>query len=396
VATRLTLPHTALSIPHFPADAGVPAPRRLRTPRRPQTPRRRRAVRLLSMGAVIALPLSLFAAAGSSSAAPTLTVPEAQQQLAALQAKSDAAVEAFDAGQIATTSAQHSAAAAQAKVGVEQKKLAAVQQRAAAFAVSAYTTGGADSLTDLLDGQNPATVLDRAANLNQVARSRTAQLTALDAERTTLAGLQKTAQDRAADVTKRQQALAQSQSTIKALVAKQQAVLNKLQADQRAALLAQQAAAQAAATRASRSAFRVPLAGPSTSNGVQSDVSTGAAPSASGIAGVVLAAAYAQRGKPYVYGGAGPNSFDCSGLVMWAFAHAGVSLPHSAAAQYGYGTHVSRDQLQPGDIVFYDEGGSIEHDGIYVGGGMMIDANHTGGWIDVRPLYGGFVGGTRL
>lgn len=389
MATRLTLPSFALSLSHS-SDSYVSPVASASSP----APRRRRALRLVSMGAAIALPLSLFAAAGSSSAAPTLTIAQAQQQLTALQSKADAAVEAFDAGQIATTAAQHSATAAQVKVGAEQKKLAVVQQRAAAFAVSAYTTGGADSLTGLLDGQNPATVLDRAANLNQVARSRTAQLTALDAERTTLAGLQKTAEDRASDVTKRQRALAQSQTEIKALVAQQQGVLNKLQANQRAALLAQQAAAQAAATRASRSAFRAPLS--LTSSGVESGVSTGAAPAASGIAGTVLAAAYAERGKPYVYGGAGPNSFDCSGLVMWAFAHAGVSLPHSAAAQYGYGTHVSRADLQPGDIVFYDEGGSIEHDGIYVGGGMMIDANHTGGWIDVRPLYNGFVGGTRL
>jgi cell wall-associated NlpC family hydrolase len=276
--------------------------------------------------------------------------------------------------------------AAQTRVAAAQKQLAVVQARAAAFAAEAYTTGGADSLTGLLDGQNPATVLDRAANLNQVARARTAQFTALDAQRTQLAGLQQTANDRMADAAKRQKDLAKAQTQITSLVAAEQAVLSKLQANQRAQLLAQQAAQQAAAARASRSDFRVPL----------SAASSGPVPAASGIAGIVLQAAYAERGKPYVYGGAGPNSFDCSGLVMWAFAHAGVSLPHSAAGQYGYGTHVSESELQPGDIVFYEEGGGIGHDGIYVGNGEMIDANHTGGWVDVRPLYGGFIGGTRL
>jgi len=119
-------------------------------------------------------------------------------------------------------------------------------------------------------------------------------------------------------------------------------------------------------------------------------------PAGSGVAQTVLDAALSQRGKPYAYGAAGPDAYDCSGLVMWAFARAGISLPHSAAAQYGYGTHVPASALQPGDIVFYQEGGGIGHNGIYAGNGMMIDANHSGGWVDVRPLYGGLLGGTRL
>jgi len=116
------------------------------------------------------------------------------------------------------------------------------------------------------------------------------------------------------------------------------------------------------------------------------------------VASTVLAAAYSQRGKPYSYGAAGPDAYDCSGLVLWAFAQAGVSLPHSAADQYGYGTHIAPADLQPGDIVFFDEGGGIGHNGIYVGNGNMIDANHSGGWVDVRSMayYPGLIGGTRI
>jgi cell wall-associated NlpC family hydrolase len=350
----------------------------------PARPRRRRSLRIVVLTTALAVPLTLFTA-GSGSAAPTLTVAQAQAQLAALQARADAAVEAFNAGRIATDEAARKSAVAQSRVDAEQKKLQAAQAKAARFAAAAYTMGGADSLTGLLAGQSPASVLDRAANLNQVARSRQRDMLALAAQRTALAGLQKTAADRAADAADQQKRLAQAKESVQALVTAQQKVLSRLQADQRKALEAQQAAQQASALRASRSGTRVaPLA------------AAGPAPAASGVAGAVLAAAYAQRGKPYVYGGAGPNAFDCSGLVMWAFARAGISLPHSAAAQYGYGRHVSRSELQPGDIVFYNEGGVIGHDGIYVGGGMMIDANHTGGWVDVRPLYSGFAGGTRL
>lgn len=352
------------------------------------SPHPRRIARLLTYGAALALPMSVVAATGSSSAAPTLTVAQAQARLADLQTRADAAVEAFDAGRLASHAAQRRMAVARAQVSAEQTKLVSVQHKAAVFAVSAYTTAGAGSLTGLLDGQNPATVLDRAGALDQIARSRAAQLTALSAERTRLAGVQKQAADRAADLAARERALAREQAKIKALVAQQQQVLDRLQAQQRAQLLAERAQQRAAAAQA---AVRIPLSYRSAAGGA-----SGTPPAAAGIAAAVLQAAYAQRGKPYVYGAAGPGAFDCSGLVMWAFAHAGVSLPHSAAAQYGYGTHVSRAQLQPGDIVFYDEGGTIGHDGIYVGGGMMIDANHTGGWVDVRPLYNGFVGGTRL
>jgi cell wall-associated NlpC family hydrolase len=99
------------------------------------------------------------------------------------------------------------------------------------------------------------------------------------------------------------------------------------------------------------------------------------APVAPGAAGAVEEARR-QLGKPYVYGAAGPDSFDCSGLTMWAWGHAGVSMSHSAAAQYGEFPHVSTDSLQPGDLIFY--GSPIHHVGMYVGGGQMIEASHTG------------------
>ena len=93
-------------------------------------------------------------------------------------------------------------------------------------------------------------------------------------------------------------------------------------------------------------------------------------------AAAAVRAAASQIGKPYRWGAAGPDSYDCSGLTMWAWAHAGVSLPHSSRAQYASLPHVSMSQLAPGDLVF--RGNPIHHVAIYKGGGVVIAAPHTG------------------
>ncbi len=101
---------------------------------------------------------------------------------------------------------------------------------------------------------------------------------------------------------------------------------------------------------------------------------------------LALNAAYSVIGVPYVYAGSSPETgFDCSGLTMWAWAHAGVSLPHSSAMQYAVLPHVDRSQLEPGDLLFFYS--PIHHVAMYVGGGRMIHAPHTGGHVEVIPVY---------
>ena len=109
----------------------------------------------------------------------------------------------------------------------------------------------------------------------------------------------------------------------------------------------------------------------------------------------VLAAAYSMIGTPYQFGGSSPETgFDCSGFTMWSWSHAGVSLPHSSAAQYAALPHVAREDLQPGDLVFFYS--PISHVGIYVGGGMMIHSPHTGDVVRVIAVYwDSFVGAAR-
>jgi cell wall-associated NlpC family hydrolase len=111
-------------------------------------------------------------------------------------------------------------------------------------------------------------------------------------------------------------------------------------------------------------------------------------PPASGIGGQVAAAALSKLGDPYVFGAAGPDTFDCSGLTMWAWSTVGVSIPHSAFAQYSSLPHVDLGSVAPGDIIYYDS--STPHVAIYIGNGQIVHARHpgTGGEVQTGSLTG--------
>jgi cell wall-associated NlpC family hydrolase len=111
--------------------------------------------------------------------------------------------------------------------------------------------------------------------------------------------------------------------------------------------------------------------------------------------GGVVGTAMQYLGTRYQWGGESPSGFDCSGLVAYVYAQHGVSLPHNAAAQYGDGTPVSRNDLEPGDLVFFN---GLGHVGIYVGNGEFIHAPHTGDVVKISNLdtEGGYVGARRI
>jgi peptidoglycan DL-endopeptidase CwlO len=183
----------------------------------------------------------------------------------------------------------------------------------------------------------------------------------------------------------RQRLLASIKDQISQMQAAEQARQAQLAREARARIAASQAATQAATD-------------PNSPVGLAADVSSTipAAPPSQygGVAGIAMR----YLGVPYVWGGASPSGFDCSGLVSYAYAQVGVNLPHSSYSQYGYGTAVSKDQLQPGDIVFFD---GLGHEGIYIGGGQFVHAPHTGDVVKISSLdeswYSAtFVGARRI
>ena len=110
------------------------------------------------------------------------------------------------------------------------------------------------------------------------------------------------------------------------------------------------------------------------------------APAVSGKAGIAVSAAYSQLGVPYRFATSSPGvSFDCSGLTKWAWGRAGVGMPHQSGAQYGSFPHVSKDEAQPGDLIFYYS--PIGHVGIYIGGGQMIHAPQTGDVVKISVVH---------
>ena len=118
-------------------------------------------------------------------------------------------------------------------------------------------------------------------------------------------------------------------------------------------------------------------------------------PTTNSVGAQALRFALTRRGDPYVWGAAGPSSFDCSGLVLWAYAQVGISLPHFTGNQWNMGVHVSRADLQPGDLVFFYP--DIGHVGLYIGNGLMVDAPNFGEVVQVEPvMWDVYVGAVRI
>jgi peptidoglycan DL-endopeptidase CwlO len=339
----------------------------------------------IAAGVAVASALPCAAAFAANSTTTAAQAASAQQKADALGVLADKAVEAYDEAQTKLTTATAQAKAEQAAVAKAEQQVDAAKAGVQALAAAEYETGSASSSISFLLSDDPGLILAKAATLAQVNRAQTASLTTIvNADRDVEAAQERAEQALAAQKAAATQVAATKAGVDKALAA-QQKVLDSLKSQ----LAAQQAAAQRAAQvqqqAASRNLARTILA-PHKNTTTDGGTTAGSPPAARGNVAAVLAYAYAQLGKPYRWGGAGPSSFDCSGLAMRAWAAGGVSLSHSTVSQQHQGKRVSLSALQPGDLVFW--GSPAYHVGIYVGGGRVLDAPHTGTVVQIQAIWG--------
>lgn len=350
----------------------------------------------------------LVGAQSPASADPD-AVAKAKASLETIQAQSAKIESDYTDAQAALDKAQKSLSRAERDLTSQKAKVASMRAALGRVALGDYQSGGTVSTaTQLVTSGDAGQFLTKLSMVQNVTSRTNEQFQSFQAEQATLQTLESTAAaDRATIQAKRdQQAKLLKDADAKEKQAK--AVLDKLTAQEKARLAAEQAAqaqalaAQAAArsqatTTVSRDQSRTTdtttttTSSPSTtsrststSSSSTSSSRTTVSTSSSGRAATAIAYAMAQVGKAYVYGGTGPNGFDCSGLMLRAWGAAGVSLPRTSGEQYGAGTPVSVSQLQPGDLVFYYSG--ISHVGMYIGNGMIVHAANPRSGVTTAPL----------
>ena len=250
------------------------------------------------------------------------------------------------------------------------------------FAAAAYRQGVIDPTLQMVLSDNAQEALSQAAVVDAFAAHQSDALAVVAAERNTLAQRQANVEEQETALQAVQADLESEKKAIDENVNKAEGLLASLKAQEREILAEIETERQAEAARASRDEVR------QEPNSTQSSAPSPApppAPAASGRAGAAVAFALAQVGDPYVYGGTGPDGWDCSGLTSGAWRAAGVSIPRTSQAQYSGLPRVSPSSAQPGDIVVYYSGAS--HVGLYIGNGQIVHASRPGRPVSVTSMY---------
>jgi cell wall-associated NlpC family hydrolase len=318
---------------------------------------------------------------GAADADPKPTLAQAKAQVATLQHKAEQAGESANdlRGQIKASSDR--VKALQTGIKKQQAQVDAVKRQIGSLAVAGYQTSGMTTTAQLLLSTNPDQFLSQASTAQAYAGQQNSALRRFQAAQGKLADLQASEQ---AELAALQAVQAQQDGLKKQIQANLDAaekVLDKLSDDERARIEAENEREEEQA-REQR---------PSRDGRMDDDEEELPNVPASGRAAIAVQYAMAQLGDDYVWGAAGPSSFDCSGLTMAAWGKAGVSLSHSSRAQTGEGRRVSKSQLQPGDLVFFYS--PVSHVGMYIGNGRMVHASRPGkpvktDSIDLMPYSG--------
>jgi cell wall-associated NlpC family hydrolase len=328
----------------------------------------------------------------------------ANAQLASLQVQAEVLTQRYDQTLVDEQRAAASYRVSQARLKYAQQAQDASQQRLAGLAASEFESGGGfGPMTSMLgSASGPQGYLSQVGLGQVLAQNGTDTVAEAQANDVVAGAFRKQAHDLLAAGQADLRAARHLKLAVQAAVARQQAYVLASRA-KRNSLASQLADAQAHAA-ALRSARQAALAAEASAAAAKAAAAAGGAegsttvPSWARSSGASLSQgdvaanwALTQLGKPYQWGAAGPGSYDCSGLTMEAWAHAGVSLLHYTGYQWDEGPHVPLDELQRGDLLFYATNNSdpatIHHVGIYIGNGMMVDAPYTGAFVRIDSIY---------
>lgn len=303
--------------------------------------------------------ISLLSPAPSNAAQ---TLAQVQAQVNRLEEEATTAAEGAQEAKVKLASLTRSLAGIQAQAAVQGKTVDAISKTLGAIAVNQYKSGTLSQSLELLFSTDPALYLSSAGSLEAITRRKSTQLRKFQSAEQALNATSLTVSDRLAQVKVLQKKLAERSALATAKLAQAEQLLSKLKKEDRERLAKiaedQENADQASSLAAAKSAAGV-----------------------SGRSGIALKYALQQIGDRYVFGAAGLTTWDCSGLTMRAFQSAGVSLPHSSAAQSRMGKSIPFGQKKPGDLLFF--GRPVSHVGIYLGGGRMVHAPRSGSRVKV-------------
>ncbi len=342
------------------------------------------ALTVAAMGATVATAVTVPTIAGAQPFADPAprspqTIDDIQKALGKLALKNVQLVEQFDQARNDVHARQAEAAQAGKDAEAAQTRVDTARTTLGASAAAMYEGGSFSATGALLNSDSGASYLDQLGTLRMLDTHNAQVVTSFRASQRSAQQARAQASDLLAQAQVKLSELSARRDAVSAHIDKYKALLSTLSAQQRAAFQnAQGAPVSSARVASARTTLKL----------------THGTPAA---ARTAVEFALAQVGKPYVWGAAGPSSYDCSGLTMAAYHAAGISLPHSAAAQFGYGRHVGFNQLQPGDLLFFYQ--PIGHVSIYIGDGLMVSAPQTGENVKVIPAttFGSsYTGATRL
>ena len=307
-----------------------------------------------------------------------------------LQDRAEVATERYDAIEARLGAAVTARMLAQRDLDAAQQGTAAAESMSDDRVRALYESGGPTTLlATVLDGSDLTDALARYHDVSLVLGTDRSKVDAQLARQADASVVAARLSQAAEQVTHLQAAAAAAAEQVRSLLDAGQKALDAANADVRR-LVAQ---AQAAAAAASAASFQQALLAAGCT--LTADMT----PPNPTVA-TMLAAAKSKLGDPYLWGGTGPDAFDCSGLTQYAYAAAGIALPRVAADQWNVGAKVDLGSLLPGDLLFWAtdpaDPATIHHVAIYLGGGMMLAAPHTGDVVKVQPVYmDGFFGATR-